>query len=67
MTAVNMSFPADSYQWGPLMREGATCYQVATLLTDGKPVCQVCVQWPAPLPTVPVVCHTEGRHAGAQD
>ncbi len=67
MSAVQLSIPADAYRWGPLMREGGTCYQVATLTAEGKTVCQVTVQWPAPLPTAPVVCHTEGRHAGEQD
>jgi hypothetical protein len=67
MSAVVLSFPADSYRWGPLYRVEDTCRQTAALYLGEELVCQVTVQWPTPLPAAPVVCHTDGPAAAARD
>lgn len=68
MSAVVLSIPAASYSWSILRTGLGICQQEATLLDEqGNVVCSVTVTWPAPLPTVPVVCHCEGRHAGERD
>lgn len=65
---VVLSIPAAAYQWSPLRRGLGSCSQEAVLTDEkGAMVCRVTVTWPAPLPSVPVVCHSEGRHAGEQD
>lgn len=66
--SVVLSIPAAAYQWSPLRRGFGQCWQEAVLTDEkGAVVCCVMVKWPAPLPSVPVVCHSEGRHAGEQD
>ena len=65
---VVLTIPADRYEWGTLTRVGEhMCMQTAKLYRDDRKVCDVTVTWPAPLPTVPVVCHSEGRCEADRD
>jgi len=69
VSIVTLSLPADRIDWQTLKRAGhSSCYQTAELYQGDKLVCKVTVQWPAALPSVPVVCSTtDGRHAGTRD
>lgn len=68
MSACVLTIPADRIEWGPVLPAGERCCtQTATLFQADKPALYVTLQWPTLEPTVPVVCNTEGRHAGPRD